>query len=292
MLSDFPVKCYTLVRMHQVRTFIFDLYRSSREDSLLRHSAAVAYYAVFSLPALMLVIFSIVRTVLQRTSVEADILQPVRIYMGDGTAQLLQQAAEALERHNLHGGWPAAVGGVLLLVSAIGLVRELQASLNEILGLNSSRESVREAVVRYLSAIVPLMLIGGILALSLGVSTVLAIIEEHFAEAVDLQIDTLQLSSYVVIVGALTAIFTVLYAVLPAKRYPFGRILLCAAGAAVILLIGSIIVSAMAVFTSIGSMYGVAAGLLVLLFWMFFCSNVFFVGAECIDLLSRPTRKR
>lgn len=275
--------------MKRLATFIRDLYRESSNDGLLRHSAAVSYYGIFSLPALLLVIFSIVRMVLQRTSVEQDMLEPVRLYMGEGTARLLQEAARSLQEQSIHSDWPAAIGGVLLFIAAIGLVRELQASLNEILKVEQSDATIFHAMVRYLTAIIPLMLVSGILAFSLLLSTIFVIVEERITTVLQLPIDLLQLGNYLLIVVSLTAIFTVLYAVLPAKRYPLRLILSCSFFTATVLFAGSIIVSAFAVFGSIGSIYGVAANVLVLMFWMFFCSNVFFVGAETMDLLSRKS---
>jgi membrane protein len=266
--------------------FIRALYRNSRDDSLLRHSAAVAYYAAFSLPALMLVVFSIVRTTLRRPSVEAEILEPVRLYMGEGTAQLLRDAAQAVQEQSTQSSWPVTVGVLILVLAAIGLIRELQSSLNSILGLPPDKSTLATTLIRYLKAIIPLVLIGFILATSIAGSTFLAIAEQRIVALLNLPVDLLQFSSYLVIIIALTSIFSVLYAVLPSKRYPIKRIVLCAFGASLCLFFGSILVSAATVFASIGSMYGVAAGLLVLLFWMFFCANVFFVGAECIDLLS------
>ncbi len=278
--------------MRDVLRFLKELYRESRSDGLLRHSAAVAYYAVFSLPAFLLIVFSIARTALQSPAVDADILEPVRLYMGDGTAQLLQEAATNLQSHNASSGWPALIGGIVLLFSALGLVRELRASLNQILKLDPVRTTVLQSIVYYFSAVAPLILIGSILTLSLVLSAVLAALEHRLEAFIPLPFDVLQLGNYLLILLSLTAIFTVLYTVLPAHRYPAGRILLCAFGASVCLLIGSIVVAEAAVFTSMGAMYGVAAGLLVLLFWIFFCANVFFVGAECIDLLNQAAPKK
>lgn len=268
-------------------TFLKDLYKNSRDDGLLRHSAAVAYYASFSLPALLLVVFSIVRTILQRSSVEQEILNPVRLYMGDATANILQGAAITLEEQGGHTGWTATIGVVLLVLAAIGLIRELQASLNDIFGTPSSHSTLTETLTRYMKAIIPLVLIGIILSASMIISSVLTLIEKQLSSAIHVPIDALQVSSYFVIFLAVTSIFAVLYSVLPAKHFSFKSIIFSAGGAALCLIIGSLLIGKIAVFTSIGSMYGVAAGLLVLLFWMFFCGNVFFVGAECIDLWSR-----
>jgi membrane protein len=287
MLSELFTDCYTLHSMRRKTTFIIDLYRECRNDSLLRHSAAVAYYAVFSLPALMLVVFSIVRTALHSPSVEADILAPIRLYMGEGTALLLQEAAIALQEQKVTGEWPAIVGVLLLVLAAIGLIRELQGSLNTIFGLPPDTSTLLHTLVLYLKAMIPLILIGVILIASLTASTVLGIAEQHLLSAFDLPVDLLQIGSYIITLFALTAIFAVLYSVLPSKRYPFRLVISCAFFAAAGLFFGSIIVSKVAIFSSIGSIYGVAANLMVLMFWMFFCGNAFFIGAECVDLLSR-----
>lgn len=272
-------------------TFLKNLYKNSRDDGLLRHSAAVAYYASFSLPALLLVVFSIVQTILQRSSVQQEILRPVRLYMGDATANMLQQAAMVLEQQGGHTGWTAIVGVLLLVLAAIGLIRELQASLNDIFGVPSLYSSLLETLLRYFKAIVPLVLIGFILAGSIIISSVLTLVEKQISLATHLPVDALQLSSYFVIFLAVTSIFTVLYSVLPTKKFSLKSIILSASISSFFLIVGSIFIGKVAVFTSIGSMYGVAAGLLVLLFWMFFCANVFFVGAECIDLWSRNSIK-
>jgi membrane protein len=277
--------------MSNALRFLQHLYHESRDDGLLRRSAAVAYYAVFSLPAFLLVVFSIARVILRSPTVDVDILQPVRLYMGDQTAQILQDAATNVQSSSATSGWPAFIGGIVLLFSALGFVRELQASLNQILKLNPVRATPMQMIVHYFSVIAPLLFISCILIASLVLSAVLVAFEHRLETFITVPFDLLQFGNYVLILVSLTAIFTVLYTALPARGYPLKRVLLCAFGASFCLLIGSIIVAEAAVFTSMGAMYGVAAGLLVLLFWIFFCANVFFVGAECIDLLSRTYKK-
>ncbi len=279
-----------LACMPNALRFLKNVYLESRDDGLLRRSAAVAYYAAFSLPAFLLVVFSIARAILRSPTVDVDILQPVRVYMGEQTAQLLQDAATNVQSSSAASGWPAFIGGFVLVLSALGFVRELQSSLNQILKLNPIRSTPAQMIIHYFSVIAPVLFISCILIASLVLSAVLVAFEHRLETVVAMPFDLLQLGNYLLILLSLTAIFTVLYTALPARGYPLKRVLLCAFGASFCLLIGSIVVAEAAIFTSMGAMYGVAAGLLVLLFWIFFCANVFFVGAECIDLLTRATQ--
>ena len=64
----------------------------------------------------------------------------------------------ALQEQNSHSGWPAVIGIIILVLAAIGLIRELQSSLNTILGLTATDRTLMSVLIRYLKAMIPLIL--------------------------------------------------------------------------------------------------------------------------------------
>src|SRR4029077_7762869 len=100
-------------------------------DDALSRGASVAYYTLFSLAPVLLVVIAIVGVAFGREAAEGAIVQQLGALMGPKTAEALQSMIESAARRR-EGIWATVVGVVVLLIATTGVFGEVQSAMNVI----------------------------------------------------------------------------------------------------------------------------------------------------------------
>lgn len=286
-MIGYPQECCTIDAMPNVRGFLSELYNEWRRDDVLHHAAALSYYAVFTLPATLLITLSIASTFLDEQRVKLEFFEAVRLYIGDKTTQLLEQTITQIQSSGSASTWATVIGSILLILVAGNIIRELRSSLDKILGNTQSKTSFILWLWNYLLSYLLLIGTGLVLAVSILSGAILKTLQTKFAELSGFSFDTLNLIHSTVSYGSVAVLFFFLYLLLPARRYPPLIVLLGSIIASAILVIGTVIASFYIAKANLGHAYGLAANVLILLFWIYFSATVFLSGAELIDAVSK-----
>lgn len=273
--------------MQRITHFLGTLYTEWKKDDVLRHSATIAYYTVFSLPALLMIILSVAGSVIGTQAVRDEVFGTVETYIGSDITELLQITVENMQREPASLG-AAVIGVILLIFGAAGVIRELRVSLNKILGHGKPKKATLFLRLwNFLLSLILLILTAFLIITSIFASTLLTIIQTRVTEFLGIPIDRLELTNLVVTFVALTAIFFLLYVSLPSIKYPLKIILPYSAAASAMFLLGTSILSFYIGYARPGHVYGIAASMLVLLLWIYFAAVVLLVGAELIEITDR-----
>jgi len=254
---------------------------------VLRHAAAISYYTVFSLPATLMIVLTIASRVLGETVVKNEFFDTTRLYLDDRTTRLLEDALQQIHTSNQTSGWIAFIGTIVLIIVAGGIIRELRIALNSILGNANTKQTFGMWLGNYITSLLLLIVTGIILIASITSGTVLSLIHTELTHMMGISLNALSLIHSSVTYVTITILFFLLYLFLPARRYPPLIVLLCSVIASAILVIGTVIASFYIAQVDPGQAYGIAANVLILLFWLYFSANAFLFGAELIDTVSR-----
>jgi len=153
---------------------MFDVLKSSAQSWMnsqpLTHSAAAAYFAVFSLPGLMIIVFSITTFFLDEAMVREQIQNYIGNFIGQNVADSVEQIIDNA-RIQSSGILTLLLGGGVLLFGATGLFNQLKTSFNAVWGLETKAEKtiLRMFVNRAISLGVAVM-IGFLLLMSMYLS--------------------------------------------------------------------------------------------------------------------------
>jgi membrane protein len=242
-----------------------------------RLGAALAYYSVFSLGPLLLIVVSVAGLFFGAERVSSGVSAQFRSLLGP----LGSQAIDAMLKGagSVSGGvLTAAIGVVLLIVAAIGLVAQLKDAINTIWETKKPEGAGWWWYVRtYLVSFAGIMGLGFLLAVSLVINAVLAAVsgwigggEALFWHAVN----------FVISLAVLTALFAMMF-----KWFPDADVGWCAAfvgGVATALLfdIGKLVISWYIGTQGLESTYGAAASVVVLLIWVYYSAQILLFGAE------------
>lgn len=251
------------------------------EDKITKLSGSLAYYTVFSMGPLLLVIISLCSIILGREAIEGQIYTQLESFVGSDTAAQLQQI---IRNASLQGKstLAAILGGIILLIGATTVFAEIQDSINMIWGLKPKpkRGWLKMLQNRLLSFSVIISL-GFLLLVSLAISGIIDAFSRRLAEAYpDVTVIVFYIINILLTFFITTVIFGVIFKVLPDAQIKWKDVRAGAITTAVLFMLGKFAISFYIGKSNIGSTYGTAGSLVVLLLWVYYSSIILYFGAE------------
>jgi membrane protein len=247
------------------------------EDDAPRLAASLAFYTLFSLAPMLIIVIAVVGALYGEDSARERILGQSREFLGASGTEFVELA---LRNAYDHSKAATVVGMLSLLVGATAVVASLQGALNSIWGVAPKPSwSIWPYVRKRLLSFVVIVSFGGILAASFLASTAIAALNE-FATTRNLVAGrALIIADPLISLAVLTAGFGVIYRVLPDAQVAWLDVLLGAISAAVLFTAGKTFI-AMYLSKAIGSTFGAAGSLMVFLLWIYYSSQIFLLCAE------------
>lgn len=249
-------------------------------DNVLKMSGSLAYSTIFSMAPLIIIVIFLADIFLGRHAIEGTVYAQIREFVGNDAALQIQNM---IRNASLSGKSRGAIilGAITLLVGATSVFGEIQDSINRIWGLKPKPKKgwVKMLLNRLLSFSVIISL-GFILMVSLVVNAIVEALMnqlQHLFHNVTLLAYTI---NQVLILSVTTLLFAVIFKVLPDARIKWKHVMVGALTTAVLFLIGKFAITAYITHSSVGTAYGAAGSLVVVLLWVYYSSAILYFGAE------------
>ncbi|MGC4038790.1 MAG: YihY/virulence factor BrkB family protein [Chitinophagaceae bacterium] len=250
-------------------------------DKIPRLAASLAYYTVFSMGPLLVVIISLCGLFLKREAIEGKIYSMLQDFVGNDTAIQLQ---DIIRHASLSGKSTIAIiiGAIALFVGATSVFSQIQDAINSIWGLKPKpgKNLIKLLRNRFLSFSVIISL-GFLLLVSLAFSAIIESLSNrlkiHYADA---SVILFYIINLVLTFGICLLIFAVIFKVLPDAVIRWKDVLTGAIVTSVLFIIGKFAISFYVSQTKVGSTYGAAGSLVILLVWIYYSSIILYTGAE------------
>lgn len=250
-------------------------------DRGLKLSAALAYYTLFSIAPLLILIISLASIFYGSKAVNGQVVGQITTLVGKGAAVQIQEMIKSV---TLAGKSYIAftVGAIVLLVGATSTFIEIQDSINIIWGVKvkPKRGWLKLLKDRLLSSslilglsfilIASLVVNGFVTALSDSLSHILPSLTIILFKVVNLAI------TFIVI----TVLFGIIFKFLPDVRIKWKNVRMGALFTACLFMIGQYAIGMYINFTHQGSTYGAAGSLIVILVWIYYTAAILYLGAE------------
>ncbi len=250
-------------------------------NRILKLSAALAYYTVFSVGPLLIVVVFICSFFFGREAIEGTIYGQIDGFVGHDAALQLQEIIKSATIAN-KGNIAIIIGVATLLIGATSMFAEMQDSINMIWGLKPKPKSafIIFLKTRLLSFGV-IASLGFLLLVSLSVSGLIEALSNrlrtHFPQ---ITVVALYIINIVITFAIISFLFAVIFRVLPDAKIKWKDVLSGAIATAVLFMIGKFGISFYISKAKIGSTYGAAGSLVVLLVWIYYSSVILYFGAE------------
>lgn len=249
------------------------------DDNALSHGAAMAFYAATSLAPILLIVVAIAGVAFGHEAAQLALSAQVSGLMGHQSADLLQVTLESASAKTT-GTWAALIGLVTLLVTASGVFGEMQAALNTIWKVEPKTASVSRAVRARAASLGLVAALGFLLLVSLVASAAISAMSEIINTHLPFGTIILSTINAVVSFALVSVMFAAIYKILPDRSLTWRDVITGAVVTAALFTIGKSLVGWYIGSSAIASSYGAAGGLLVVLLWIYYSSQIFLFGAE------------
>jgi membrane protein len=250
------------------------------EDDGLSRGASIAYYTLFSIAPVLLVVVAIAGLVFGRDAAEGAIVAQLSSLMGRQTAEALQAMVESAAKPR-EGLLATVTGIVVLVVATTGVFGEVQAGLNNVWKAGPSKSSTLSRLLRArLTSISLVVMTGFLLTVSLATSAALASVSTYLKYVFPAATAALNVVD-VVLSGVLIAgLFAAMFKVLPDTPIAWRDVGLGAVATTVLFEGGKYAIALYVGTSNVASSYGAAGALIVLLVWIYYSAQIFLLGAE------------
>lgn len=250
-------------------------------DNVTTLSSSLAYYMVFSLAPLFIIIISLSSIFLGQDAAEGKVRDTLAGFVGSDTATQLQ---EIIQHASLSGKShiAAIIGVITLIIGATTVFAQIQTSINLIWGLKPKpkRSWLKFLQNRFLSFSI-IIALGFLLLVSLGVSSLIDAfsnsLKVHFPHVT---VVIFYIVNLVITLIVTSLIFGAIFKVLPDAKIKWKDVAVGAIATAVLFMLAKFGISYYIRQSQVGSTYGAAGSLVILLLWVYFSAMILYFGAE------------
>ncbi len=257
-----------------------------------RLGAALAYYTLFSIAPLLIVIVAIAGLAYGKQAAEGQIVHEISGLVGRQSAQAIQSMI-AKFNHPTHGIIATVIGVITTLFGAVGVFSQLQDALNAIWQVvPKPGRGIWGAVREYIASFAMIVVIGFLLLVSLVISAALSALGEFMGDRLPMPEGTLHLVSNLVSFAVTTILFGLIFKILPDVKIRWRDVWVGAAVTALLFTLGKFLIGLYLGKTTIVSIYGTAGSIVVFMVWVYYSSQILLFGAEFTQVYATRSGRR
>ncbi len=251
------------------------------DDNGTKLSASLAYYTIFSIGPLMLVIITLTGLFYKQTAVTPKIFEQVSQVVGKAGADEIQSMLVNISAQKNNSLF-SIIGIVVLVFGATGIFTEIQSSINYIWSI---RAKPKKGWLKYLlDRLLSFSLIIGssfLLLVTLFINLIMDVLAERLTRSFPgLNIILLQALNIFMLFAVVSFLFAIIFKVLPDASIKWKDALIGASFTGVLFLIGKFLIGYYLGSSKSISTYGAAASIIILLSWVYYSSIILYFGAE------------
>ncbi len=269
-------------RLLVVPSMLFLALRRSFAHHALTHSAALAFYALLSLPGVVLISTATAGAILGQETAKARLTEAVSELAGARTAEITRDVAEQLAT-NEFGRVATVAGALVVLFSATGYFVQLRQALDVIWDVVPNRSVRSEALAFLATRVVSLLFVvglGGLVLAYLAVTVIVGTVEGALETLVTIPSWLLRITDTLTLSAILAGFLTLVFRVLPNTRVLWRHAFWGAVAATLLFLVGRSVIDFWLLRGGLTTAYSAGGTLVALMLWTNYSSLLLLLGAE------------
>lgn len=268
-------------KINHLPRLIMKTYKAWEKDKPFRLSAIVAYYAVLSLPGLLIIIINLVGSVWGTEIVQGQLTDEISRALGSDAAKSIQTML-AETQNNTKNTLATILGVCTIIFGATGVFYHLQLSLNHIWEVKVKDDlSILKMFIRRLRSFAFILAIGFLLLISFIVTTAIAALTTYIKSLFpDLVVYIVYGLDAILSVGIITVLFALMFKYLPDAKIKWKAVWVGAIITAILFVLGKSLLGFYFGEADPGSTYGAAGTVVLILLWVSYSCLILFFGAE------------
>ncbi|WP_340202320.1 YihY/virulence factor BrkB family protein [Ascidiimonas sp. W6] len=262
-------------------SIVIETIKSWNADNPWRLSAVVAFYAVLSLPALLIILINVVGIIWGTEAVQGKLTNEFSQVLGMDSAKSIQTMIASAEKSNQ--SYMATVVGIgTLIFGATGVFYQLKISLNEIWKINPiPRTQIIKIITDRVISFGFILVIGFLLLVSLVLTAAISLLNDFIRELFpDIVLYIGYTLDAVISMGIITVLFALIFKYLPDAKIQWKTVWRGATVTAFLFVAGKFLLGIYFGQASPDSTYGAAGSIILILLWVFYSCLILLLGAK------------
>ena len=245
-----------------------------------QHAGALAFYTLFSMAPLVIIVVAIAGAVLGEEAARGEIAGRIGALVGPQAAEAVQEAVRR-SRVGASGLLPTLFGFAALVLGSTTVFAQLQASLNQMWDVTAkpSRSSIAVFLTTRLVSLALVLVIGFLLLTSFLISVAIAALLQFAQDWVPLPAAAVRLVDLTMSLLISTVLFAMILKILPDVHLRWYDVWRGAFITALLFVVGQVVISVYLTRLAPASVYGAAGSLVMVLLWVYYSSLILFFGA-------------
>lgn len=255
-------------------------FKAWNDEDPFRLSAVVAYYAVLSLPGLIVILINVVGSIWGPAIVQGHLTQEISEVLGQDAAEIIRSIiTETLDTDK--NVISTLIGIASIIFGATGVFYQLQISLNKIWKLEESEKfSIKKLLTDRARSFAFILVIGFLLLISFIISAVLGVLSNYIKQVFpQIVLYIAYLLDLIVSVAVVTTLFALMFKYMPDTKIRWKTVWIGAFITAILFTLGKYLLGLYFGTANPGSTYGAAGGIVLVLLWVSYSCLIFFFGA-------------
>ena len=270
------------MRARELWPLVKETLQSWSNDYVPSMGAALAYYTLFSIAPLLLIVIAVAGMVFGEQAARGEIFQQLEGLMGPQGAAAVQTLLQHADKPGGGGVIATVVGVVVLFLGAMTVFGELQNALDRIWRAPARKESRGwwNLLRTRLASFGMILAIAFLLMVSLVLSALVSVLGKLWGAA----FAGWEMIAHLIDIGLsfalMTVLFALIYKIIPRVRIGWRDVWLGAAVTALLFALGKFLIGLYLGKSSVASAFGAAGSLVVMMVWVYYSAQIFLLGAE------------
>ena len=268
-------------KVKHLPTLLIDTYKAWDADQPFRLSAVIAYYAVLSLPGLLVIIINLVGAVWGVDIVQGQLTDEISRALGSDAAESIKTMI--IETQSNGKSTVATIIGIgILIFGATGVFYHLQLSLNEIWQIKPNNDTgFFKMLLDRARSFAFILVIGFLLLISFMVTTAISALNNYIKSILpDVIVYIAFILDIIVSISIITVLFALLFKYLPDAKIKWKTVWIGSLITAILFVLGKFLMGLYFGEANPGSTYGAAGTIVLILLWVSYSCLILFFGAE------------
>ncbi|HSP12579.1 MAG TPA: YihY/virulence factor BrkB family protein [Salegentibacter sp.] len=255
-------------------------YISWNRNEPYARSATIAYYTLFSLPSLLIIVVTIASYFFDQEKVQVRITSEIGEFIGQDSAKAIEAIVSNAAVSD-DSTWALIFGIALLLFGATGVFFQLKMAMNNIWNVAAKKSTYMQMILDRVISFGMVLVIGLLLLVSMVISAVLAVLRDHIENfAPGITGFMVDLANFLISFVIVTTLFASIFKLLPDIKIRWRITYLGAALTTLLFLLGENLLGFYFGKSEPASVYGGASSVVLILLWVYYTCLILFFGAE------------
>ncbi len=259
-------------------------------DRVLKLSAALAYYTIFSLPAMLIIIIAVSDIFYGREAIEGTIYGQIASFVGKDAALQIQGTIRSAALTN-QASFATVVGLITLIIGATSVFGEIQDSINLIWKLKAKpKKGWLKILINRLISFSMVVCLGFLLLVALLINGLTEVFIHKLTELFPkITAPTVYIFNLLLTFLITSFLFAIIFKFLPDAKIKWKHVRAGAFTTALLFLIGKFLIGYYLGHSKLSSAYGAAGSVIVILLWVYYSAIILYFGAEFTKVYAAHT---